>query len=181
MAIRRSIRSIRGGPRCRSRCTLPNTPRAGRAVSDCRGRVAPSSSRPTWHTDSTSQLLSRLEFDAYDLNGDADSTNPGEGFVKFYQVDDGAKAARAAAGRRDWTRRAARLRRVSAISARASVASTTTTTAASGAMCRMTTAIWSGSSSRSPCTTARGTRPSSGSAVGGSVPPAISAANAHRK
>ena len=46
---------------------------------------------PNVATDSTSQLRSRLEFVAYDLNGDADSTNPGEGFVRYYQVDEGAK------------------------------------------------------------------------------------------
>ncbi len=46
---------------------------------------------PNSNTDSTSQLLSRLEFAAYDLNADVDSANPGEGFVKFYQVDVGSK------------------------------------------------------------------------------------------
>ncbi len=46
---------------------------------------------PNANTDSTAAILSRLEFAAYDLNGDADSVNPGEGFVKFYQVDAGSK------------------------------------------------------------------------------------------
>jgi hypothetical protein len=46
---------------------------------------------PNVASDSTAVLLSRLEFAAYDLNGDADSTNPGEGFVKYYQVDLGTK------------------------------------------------------------------------------------------
>jgi Tfp pilus assembly protein PilX len=46
---------------------------------------------PNVATDSTSTLRSRIEFVAYDLNGDADSTNPGEGFVRFYQVDEATK------------------------------------------------------------------------------------------
>lgn len=46
---------------------------------------------PNVATDSTAAILSRLEFDAYDLNGDADSIQPGEGFVKFYQVDAATK------------------------------------------------------------------------------------------
>jgi hypothetical protein len=46
---------------------------------------------PNANTDSTASLLSRLEFAAYDLNADGDSVNPGEGFVKFYQVDLGTK------------------------------------------------------------------------------------------
>jgi hypothetical protein len=47
---------------------------------------------PNVATDSTSVIRSRLEFVAYDLNGDGDSTQPGEGFVKFYQVDEGTKS-----------------------------------------------------------------------------------------
>ncbi len=46
---------------------------------------------PNTATDSSSAILSRLEFDAYDLNGDGDSIQAGEGFVKFYQVDVGTK------------------------------------------------------------------------------------------
>ena len=46
---------------------------------------------PNIATDSTSQLKSRLDFVAYDLNADGDSTDAGEGFVRFYQVDEGTK------------------------------------------------------------------------------------------
>lgn len=46
---------------------------------------------PNVATDSTAKIKSRLEFVAYDLNGDIDSTNPGEGFVRYYQVDEGTK------------------------------------------------------------------------------------------
>jgi len=42
---------------------------------------------PNTATDSTAAVISRLEFDAYDLNADGDSIQAGEGFVKFYQVD----------------------------------------------------------------------------------------------
>lgn len=42
---------------------------------------------PNLNTDSTSKVLSRVEFDAYTVNGNADSTYPGSGYVKFYQVD----------------------------------------------------------------------------------------------
>ena len=42
---------------------------------------------PNVATDSTAKVLSRVEFDAYTVNGHPDSTYPGSGFVKFYQVD----------------------------------------------------------------------------------------------
>lgn len=46
---------------------------------------------PNVAADSTANIKSRLDFAAYDLNADGDSTNPGEGFVKFYQVDEATK------------------------------------------------------------------------------------------
>jgi hypothetical protein len=46
---------------------------------------------PNVAADSTAAIKSRLEFVAYDLNADGDSVEPGEGFVKFYQVDVGSK------------------------------------------------------------------------------------------
>jgi hypothetical protein len=42
---------------------------------------------PNVATDSTDEVLSRIEFASYDINGNPDSTSPGSGFVKFYQVD----------------------------------------------------------------------------------------------
>ncbi len=39
---------------------------------------------PNVAADSTSQILSRLEYAAYDLNGDGDSTDANEGYVRFY-------------------------------------------------------------------------------------------------
>ena len=42
---------------------------------------------PNLPTDSTSKILSRVEFDAYTVNGHPDSTYAGSGYVKFYQVD----------------------------------------------------------------------------------------------
>jgi hypothetical protein len=42
---------------------------------------------PNVATDSTASVLSRIEFDAYTVNGNPDSTSPGSGYVKFYQVD----------------------------------------------------------------------------------------------
>src|SRR5579883_82394 len=47
---------------------------------------------PNTAADSLSVVKSRLEFDAYDLNADGDSTQAGEGFVKFYQVDEATKS-----------------------------------------------------------------------------------------
>ncbi len=39
---------------------------------------------PNAGTDSTSVIMSRLEYTAYDLNGDGDSTQAFEGYVKYY-------------------------------------------------------------------------------------------------
>jgi len=47
---------------------------------------------PNVASDSTAAIQSRIEFVSYDLNGDGDSTQPGEGFVKFYQVDEATKS-----------------------------------------------------------------------------------------
>ncbi len=42
---------------------------------------------PNTATDSTSSLQSRIEFVAYDANGDGDSTDANEGYLRYYRTD----------------------------------------------------------------------------------------------
>jgi hypothetical protein len=69
---------------------LPNTTQLG-GLFTLAGAGSTEFFTPNVATDSTAAIMSRLEFDAYDLNGDGDSVQAGEGFVKFYQVDEASK------------------------------------------------------------------------------------------